>query len=90
MLLAAQSAIDIALHDIAGKAWGVPVYELLGGRQRDFVPLFATTGAAPGPRLVEDAKRLVAEGWDVRPVHPGGPSPRGRPRIASTPGTRWR
>src|ERR1700674_2402951 len=42
VLLAAQSAIDIALYDIAGKALGVPVYQLLGGQQRDFVPGFAT------------------------------------------------
>ena len=31
------------------KALGVPVYQLLGGKQRDLVPCFATTGAAPGP-----------------------------------------
>lgn len=73
VLLAAQSAIDIALYDIAGKAHGVPVYELLGGRQRDWVPLFATTAALPGPALVEDAKRLVAEGWDVVRFAPSGP-----------------
>lgn len=72
VLLAAQSAIDIALYDIAGKAWGVPVYELLGGRQRDFVPLFGTTGAAPGPQMVADAKRLVDEGWNVVRFTPGG------------------
>src|SRR3990172_8803952 len=73
VLLAAQSAIDIALHDICGKALGVPVYELLGGRQRDWVPLFATTGAPPGPRLVGDARRLVAEGWEVIRFSPGAP-----------------
>ena len=32
VLQAAISAIDIALHDIKGKALGVPVYELLGGQ----------------------------------------------------------
>ena len=37
----AISAIDIALHDIVGKKLGVPVYELLGGKQRDWVPTFA-------------------------------------------------
>src|SRR5205085_12163278 len=42
VLLAAQSAIDIALYDLAGKAWGVPVYQLLGGKQRDRIPCFAT------------------------------------------------
>src|SRR5918912_1522687 len=56
VLLAAQSAIDIALHDITGKALGVPVYQLLGGKQRDWVPCFATTAAPMGPRLIEDAQ----------------------------------
>ncbi len=34
---AALSAVDIALWDLEGKALGVPVYELLGGRTRDRV-----------------------------------------------------
>ncbi len=73
VLLAAQSAIDIALYDIAGKAWGVPVYELLGGRQREWVHLFATTATAPGPALIEDAQRLVEAGWEVIRLGVGGP-----------------
>jgi galactonate dehydratase len=73
VLLAAQSAIDIALHDICGKALGVPVYELLGGRQRDWVPLFATTAASPGPSLIADAEALVAAGWDVVRFLPSPP-----------------
>ena len=47
-LTAAISAIDIALYDIAGKALGVPVYELLGGKQREYVQGFATTGGHDG------------------------------------------
>ena len=50
VLTAAISAIDIALYDIAGKALGVPVYQLLGGKQRDLVPCFATDAAARAPR----------------------------------------
>ncbi|HLZ09825.1 MAG TPA: hypothetical protein VKT80_14640, partial [Chloroflexota bacterium] len=34
------SAIDVALWDIKGKALGVPIYEILGGRLRDRVPLY--------------------------------------------------
>ena len=37
IVMSAISAIDIALWDIKGKALGVPVYELLGGKCRDKV-----------------------------------------------------
>lgn len=63
VLTAAISAIDIALYDIKGKALGVPVYELLGGRNRDVIPTFATTSAPPGPEMIEQAQALVAAGW---------------------------
>ena len=62
-LSAAISAIDMALYDIKGRALGVPVYQLLGGKHRDHVPLFATTEAPMGPRLIEDAKLLLENGW---------------------------
>ena len=60
VLQAAISAIDIALHDIKGKALGVPVYELLGGKQRDRIPTFASTGDdAEGDAAIEQAKELI-------------------------------
>ena len=40
----AVSAVDIALWDIKGKALGVPVYELLGGRVRDKVVCYPHNG----------------------------------------------
>jgi galactonate dehydratase len=64
VLLAAQSAIDIALYDIVGKALNVPVYQLLGGKQRDVVPCFATATGA-GPALIDDVKLLMQHGWHV-------------------------
>ena len=65
VLQAAISAIDIALHDIKGKALGVPVYELLGGKQRNVIPTFASTGAAPSQKMIDDAKALMGRGWNV-------------------------
>jgi len=64
-LTGAISAIDIALHDIVGKALNVPVYQLLGGKQRDAVPCFATTGAATVEELIANAKLLLEKGWNV-------------------------
>ncbi|MEO8884201.1 MAG: mandelate racemase/muconate lactonizing enzyme family protein [Devosia sp.] len=70
VLQAAISAIDIALHDIKGKALGVPVYQLLGGKQRDLIPTFATTSAPPGPEMIEQAKGLIEAGWTAMRLSP--------------------
>ena len=64
-ITAAISAIDLALHDIKGKALDVPVYELLGGKQRELVPTFATTSEAPGPKMIDQAKKLIKSGWQA-------------------------
>lgn len=72
VLQAAISAIDIALHDIKGKALGVPVHDLLGGRQRDRIPTFATvTGTAPD-EILASAQSLKARGWDAIRFFPIG------------------
>ena len=59
----ALSGLDMALWDIAGKRFGVPVYELLGGRVR----AAATTYSHASGRRVEDtierAAELMAQGW---------------------------
>jgi galactonate dehydratase len=65
VLLAAQSAIDIALYDIAGKALGVPVYQLLGGKQRDVIPCFATAAGATGEQMLASTRLLWEHGWRV-------------------------
>ena len=63
VLTAAMSAIDIALHDLVAKSLSVPVYQLLGGRQRDFVPCFVTTQAQSLDALIDEVKRYVDDGW---------------------------
>lgn len=44
VLMSAQSGIDQALWDIAGKHYGVPVYQLLGGAARDRIRVYAHWG----------------------------------------------
>jgi len=63
VLTAAISAIDIALYDIKGKALGVPVYQLLGGKHRDWVPTFATTGGRTNEELIENVRTAYDAGW---------------------------
>jgi len=45
------SAIDIALWDLWGKSSGQPIYQLLGGRVRDSIPVYNTCA---GTRYVQD------------------------------------
>ncbi|MCS7316033.1 MAG: mandelate racemase/muconate lactonizing enzyme family protein, partial [Bryobacterales bacterium] len=37
------SAVEMALWDLAGKAYGIPVYQMLGGKFRDRIRLYADT-----------------------------------------------
>ena len=63
-LTAAISAIDIALHDLVARSLGVPVYQLLGGRHRDFVPCFVTAWGN-GQEMIDSTERLIVQGWKV-------------------------
>jgi L-alanine-DL-glutamate epimerase-like enolase superfamily enzyme len=50
-------AVEMAMMDLAGKAWGVPCWQMLGGKFRDRVRLYADTTVHADPR--EQAKRLL-------------------------------
>ena len=78
VLQAAISAIDIALYDIKGKALGVPVHQLLGGKQRDHIPTFASTGAPPGPEMIDQARMLMEHGWTAMRLSPADHQSNGR------------
>jgi muconate cycloisomerase len=58
----AKCAIDIALHDIWGKALGVPVYQLLGGASRDGVQVAHMVGLMPDNDALDEAAGAVADG----------------------------
>ena len=70
VLSAAISAIDIALHDVKGKALGVPVYDLLGGKHRDRIPTFATTHATDIPEMTKGVKAFMDRGWNCVRMFP--------------------
>ena len=63
----AFSALEQAMWDIAGKALGVPVYDLLGGRVRHTMPVYANINRATVDRSPEgfarNAEKAVREGF---------------------------
>ena len=66
----ALSAIDIALHDLAGKQLGLPIYKLLGGARRRSLTPYATIfpslpqGRAIG-EVMDEIGRLFARALDL-------------------------
>lgn len=70
VLTAAISAIDIALHDVKSKYLEIPVYDLLGGKQRDFVECFASVRFTTKEELFSYARILVKEGWTMLRLAP--------------------
>jgi galactonate dehydratase len=58
----AIAAIDMALWDIKGKAYGVPVYQLLGGLARTKVRVYGHVGGNTAAEAAEQARQRVARG----------------------------
>ncbi len=58
----AKAAIDVALHDAIGKVYGVPVYQLLGGKVRDGTELAHSIGIMDADTAAREAAEVVAEG----------------------------
>jgi muconate cycloisomerase len=58
----AKAAVDIACFDLAGKAQGVPVSTLLGGRLREGIEVTHSLGIMDVDRCVAEAEQAVAEG----------------------------
>ena len=54
-------AVEIALYDLAGKAKGLPVSELLGGRVRDRIRLYGSAGMYMTPEQYAAEARAISE-----------------------------
>ncbi|MCC6455861.1 MAG: mandelate racemase/muconate lactonizing enzyme family protein [Caldilineaceae bacterium] len=63
VISAAMSAIDMALWDILGKSVDLPVYQLLGGKCRDKVKVFANVTGNTPDEMAESARKQVAAGY---------------------------
>lgn len=73
IMSSALAGVEMALWDIKGKALGVPVYQLLGGKLRDRVPCYANGWFAPATephefaqkaKIAVDQQGFTALKWD--------------------------
>ncbi len=73
-------AVEMALWDLAGKAYNVPVYQLLGGRYRDRIRLYVDTPMERTPEaFAERLKARVARGYTFLKMDLGIDMLRGEP-----------
>jgi mannonate dehydratase len=59
----ALSGVDMALWDIKGKRANMPVYQLLGGKVRDYVPLYAHADGRDLAEVEEGARAWMEQGY---------------------------
>src|ERR1700677_1643298 len=71
--MTAIAAIDMALWDIKGKALGVPVYNLLGGKSRDQVLVYAHATGRDIPETIDEVERYRQKGYQAIRAQSGIP-----------------
>lgn len=68
----AKAAVDIALWDIAGKAYGARVCDLLGGARQEQVPSYYAIGVASPEETAAIAQEKQAQGFGRLQIKVGG------------------
>jgi L-alanine-DL-glutamate epimerase-like enolase superfamily enzyme len=71
----AKAAIDIALHDLVGRASGRPVYALFGAKQRSRMPVLAVIGSEDAAADLRDAQARWNAGYRAFKIKVGLGSP---------------
>ena len=68
----AKAAIDIAVHDLLGKRFGIPVSDLLEGGKTAEVPSYFATGVGAPDDIARIAEEKCAEGYKRLQIKMGG------------------
>jgi mannonate dehydratase len=71
--MAAIGSVDMALWDIKGKVAGLPVYQLLGGAARDWVPTYAHATGVDTSALLDSIRQRQEQGFRAVRVQTGVP-----------------
>ncbi len=71
----AKAAIEIALHDLVGRATGTPLHALLGAKVRSRIPVLAVVGTADAAGDCREAQERWAAGYRAFKVKVGVGSP---------------
>jgi muconate cycloisomerase len=71
----AKGALVMAAYDLAGKALGTPVYNLLGGKVRDAIPLSWSLPIVENEKIVSEAIQMVERGFRILKIKVGRPNP---------------
>ncbi len=84
--MAAIAAVDVALWDLKGKALNTPVYNLLGGKSREGVLVYAHANGKDIGHALEDVARHVEMGYKAIRVQSGIPGVPSTYGVANGPG----
>ena len=70
-----KNSIIVACYDIAGKALNTPVYNLLGGKYRDGIPLSWSLPIEDYDMIINEAKSVIDRGWRILKIKGGRMDP---------------
>jgi L-alanine-DL-glutamate epimerase-like enolase superfamily enzyme len=71
----AKAAIEIALHDVVGRATGQPLHALLGGKRRDRIALLAVIGSDDAAADLREAQARRTAGYLIYKIKVGVGTP---------------
>ena len=71
----AKAAIEIALHDLVGRAKGLPLHALFGGKRRERIPLLAVIGSDDAAADLREAQERRNAGYVIYKIKVGVDAP---------------